>query len=43
LNRVRALTPRSSRDWDLRLDPSVNRRISISRKRLEKIHKILGL
>jgi DNA-binding LytR/AlgR family response regulator len=43
LNRVRALTPRSSRDWDLRLDPPVNRRIPISRKRLEKIHKILGL
>ena len=43
LNRVRALTPRSSRDWDLRLDPPVNRRIPIGRDRLEKIHKILGL
>jgi DNA-binding LytR/AlgR family response regulator len=43
LNRVRALTPRSSRDWDLRLDPPVNRRIPISRSHLEKIHKILGL
>jgi DNA-binding LytR/AlgR family response regulator len=43
LNRVRALTPRSSRDWDLRLDPPVNRLIPIARKRLDKIHKILGL
>ena len=43
LNRVQALTPRSSRDWDLRLDPPVNRRIPIARNRLGKIHKILGL
>jgi two-component system LytT family response regulator/two-component system response regulator LytT len=43
LNRVRALTPRSSRDWDLHLDPPVNRRIPIARDRLDKIHKILGL
>lgn len=43
LNRVRALTPRSSRDWDFRLDPPVNRRIPIARKRLNKIQKILGL
>lgn len=43
LNRVRALTPRSSRDWDLRLDPPVNRRIPIARERLKKIKKILGL
>jgi len=43
LNRVRALTPRSPRDWDLRLDPPVNRRIPIARNRLGKIHKILGL
>jgi two-component system, LytTR family, response regulator LytT len=43
LNRVRALTPRSSRDWVLRLDPPVNRLIPIARNRLGKIHKILGL
>jgi DNA-binding LytR/AlgR family response regulator len=43
LNRVRAITPRSSRDWDLRLDPPVNRRIPIARKRLDKIHKILDI
>ena len=43
LNRVRALTPRSSRDWDLRLDPPVNRRIPIARDRLVDIYKILGL
>ena len=43
LNRVRAFTPRSSRDWDLRLDPPVNRRIPISRDRRDKIRKILGL
>ncbi len=42
LNRVRSITPRSSRDWDLRLDPPVNRRIPIARDRLTKIHKILG-
>ena len=43
LNRVRSLTPRSSRDWDFHLDPPVNRRIPIARNRLGKIHKILGL
>jgi DNA-binding LytR/AlgR family response regulator len=43
LNRVRSLTPRSTRDYDLRLDPPVNRRIPIARDRLDKIRKILGL
>jgi DNA-binding LytR/AlgR family response regulator len=43
LNRVRVLTPRNSRDYDLRLDPPVNRRIPISRNRLEEIRKILGI
>lgn len=43
LNRVRALTPRGSRDWDLRLDPPVNRRIPIGRDRLNQIRKILDL
>ncbi len=43
LNRVRSLTPRSSRGYDLRLDPPVNHRIPIARNRLEKIHKILGV
>ena len=43
LNRVRSLTPRKSRDYDLRLDPPVNRRIPIARNRLEKIRKILGV
>ena len=43
LNRVRAITPRNNRDYDLRLDPPVNHRIPISRKRLSNIHKILGL
>ena len=43
LNRVRAITPRNSRDYYLRLDPPVNHRIPISRKRLSNIHKILGL
>jgi DNA-binding LytR/AlgR family response regulator len=43
LNRVRVLTPRDSRDYDLRLDPPVNRRIPIARNRLEEIRKILGL
>ena len=42
LNRVRSLTPRSSRGYDLKLDPPVNRRIPIARDRLEKIRKILG-
>jgi len=41
LNRVRSLTPRKARDYDLRLDPPVNRRIPIARNRLEKIRKIL--
>ena len=43
LNRVRSITPRNSRDFDLRLDPPVNRRIPIARDRLAKIHKILGV
>ena len=43
LNRVRSLTPRKPRDYDLRLDPPVNRRIPIARNRLEQIRKILGL
>jgi two-component system LytT family response regulator len=43
LNRVRVITPRASRDYDLRLDPPVNRRIPIARNRLEKIRKILGV
>ena len=43
LNRVRVLTPRDSRDYDLRLDPPVNTRLPIARKRLETIRKILGV
>jgi hypothetical protein len=43
LNRVRMITPRASRDYDLRLDPPVNRRIPIARNRLEEIRKILGV
>ena len=43
LNRVRSITPRSSRGYDLKLDPPVNRRIPIARDRLEKIRKILGV
>ena len=43
LNRVRALTPRNSRDYDLRLDPPVNRRIPIARNRLKMICKVLGV
>ena len=41
LNWVRSITPRSPRDFELRLDPPVNRRIPIARNRLEDIHKIL--
>ena len=43
LNRVRSLTPRSSRGYDLKLDPPVNRRIPIARNRLENINKVLGI
>ena len=43
LNRVRSITPRKSRDYDLRLDPPFNRRIPIARNHLEQIRKILGL
>ena len=43
LNRARSLTPRSSRGYDLRLDPPVNRRIPIARDRFENIRKILGV
>ena len=43
LNWVRSITPRSPRDFELRLDPPVNRRIPIARNRLEDIHKILVL
>jgi DNA-binding LytR/AlgR family response regulator len=43
LNRIRAITPRKTQDYDLRPDPPVNKRIPIARKRLGSIHKILGL
>jgi two-component system LytT family response regulator/two-component system response regulator LytT len=43
LNRVRSLTPRNSRDYDLRLDPPVNRRIPIARNRLQNIRRILEI
>ena len=43
LNRVRSMTPRKSKDYDLRLDPPVNRRIPIARNRLANIRKILDL
>ena len=43
LNRARSLVPRNSKDYDLRLDPPVNRRIPIARDRLEKIRRILGV
>ena len=43
LNRVQSITPRESRDYDLRLDPPINKRIPIARNRLPGIHKILGL
>ena len=43
LNRVRCLTPRKSKDYDLQLDPPVNRRIPIGRDRLSKIRKIVGV
>jgi DNA-binding LytR/AlgR family response regulator len=42
LNRVRSITPRKSRDYDLKLDPPVNRRIPIARNRFEKIRQIIG-
>lgn len=43
LNRVRSISPRKSRDYDLKLDPPVNRRIPIARNRLDKIHRILAV
>jgi DNA-binding LytR/AlgR family response regulator len=43
LNGVRMLTPRKSKDYDIRMDPPVNRRIPIARNRLENIRKILDL
>lgn len=43
LNRVRSLVPRNSKDYDIRLDPPVNRRIPIARDRLEEIRRILGV
>jgi len=43
LNRVRSLVPRASKDYDLRLDPPVNRRIPIARDRLAAIRRILGV
>jgi DNA-binding LytR/AlgR family response regulator len=43
LNRVRLLAQRASRDYDLQLNPPVNRRIPIARDRLEQIRRILGI
>jgi hypothetical protein len=34
-----ALTPHGARDWDLRLDPPLNRRIPIARNRFKKSPK----
>jgi len=43
LNRVRSINPRASRDYDIKLDPPVNKRIPLSRSRLKSVRKILGL
>ena len=43
LNRVRMMAPRKHKDYDFIMDPPVNRRIPIARKRLGNIRKILGL
>jgi DNA-binding LytR/AlgR family response regulator len=43
LNRVRSLAPRNPKDYDLRLDPPVNRRLPIARDRLKEIRRILGV
>jgi DNA-binding LytR/AlgR family response regulator len=43
LNRIRSLVPRSSKDYDLQLDPPVNTRIPIARARLKEIRRILGV
>jgi DNA-binding LytR/AlgR family response regulator len=43
LNRVRSLVPRNSKDYELRLDPPVNRRIPVARDRLKEIRRILGV
>lgn len=43
LNRARALTLRSSKDYDVRLDPPVNSRIPIARDRLKKLRNVLGV
>ena len=43
LNRVRCLSPRKSKDYDLQLDPPVNTRIPIARDRLKEIRRILGV
>jgi DNA-binding LytR/AlgR family response regulator len=43
LNRVPVITPLASRDYDLQLDPPVNRRIPIARNHLEEIRKISGV
>ena len=43
LNRVRTLVPRNPKDYNLRLDPPVNRRIPIARDRLKEIRRVLGV
>ena len=43
LDRVCALIPRTSRDYDFRLDPPVNKRIPVSRNRLNKIRQTLAI
>jgi len=43
LNRVRSFLPRSDHDYDLQLDPPVNRRIPIARVHIDQIRQILGL
>ena len=43
LDRVSALIPRTSRDYDFKLDPPVNRRIPIARNRINNVRKMLAL
>ena len=43
LDRVSALLPRTSRDYDFKMDPPVNRRIPVARDRMDAVRRIIGV
>ena len=43
LNRVLELRSRGNDEWELKMDPPVNKVLPVSRRRLADLHKLLGI